>query len=71
MDNVTHLHEVTNQDLDPDKVLEMWKGEMDKVFILGIAKDGTEVIASSVADPQEMLWYLESAKHAIMREFYG
>lgn len=58
---------VTTLDCDPDRVLESAIGQLECVVIVGVAKDGSEYFASSVADGADTLWHLQRAIHKLMK----
>ena len=49
-------------DDEADKILKAALGNLDKVVIAGVDKDGKEYFASSMADGGDTIWYLERCK---------
>jgi hypothetical protein len=41
---------------------------LSEVFVLGLEQDGTEYFASSTGEAPKLLWLLEIARRAVMRE---
>jgi hypothetical protein len=60
---------VTKLDLPADRVLEqaLTKGVLERVVVIGVTKDGDEYFASSMADGADVVWYMERAKHKLMK----
>ena len=48
------------------QVLEEAKADFEKVVVIGVDKDGSLSIRSSVADGAEILWYLKVGEHTLM-----
>ena len=66
-DNVIYLHSKLVFKKDPVPTVCEVAGQMLKdVVILGEAEDGTVKMMTTQPDPAELLFYLESAKFAIM-----
>ena len=66
-DNVIYLHSKLVFKKDPVPTVCEVAGQMLKdVVILGEAEDGTVKMMTTQPDPAEILFYLESAKFAIM-----
>lgn len=57
---------ITRLDLDPDRVLDKAKGQLQGVVVLGFDQDGGFYAASSYADGGDLLWLLELCKHRLM-----
>jgi hypothetical protein len=66
MGEVVDLDVITTLDMDPDRILERAKGELETAIVIGFDKDGEEYFASSVADGAQALWILERAKKALL-----
>jgi hypothetical protein len=66
MGEVVDLDVVTTLDLDPDRILDRAKGQLETVIIIGVDEDGDEYFASSVADGGSALWMMERAKKALL-----
>lgn len=66
MGDVVDLNGVTSLDLDPDKVLEAAKGNIDHVIVIGYHKDGSEYFASSTSYVPDIVWLLERYKHFLL-----
>jgi len=62
MGEVMDLPVITRLDMNPDKVLEGAKGDLESVIVIGFDKDGDEYFASSIAAGPECLWLLERFK---------
>ena len=58
---------VTDQDYDPDVMLEVAKGRLKDVVIFGWDKDGEEYLCSNLSDGGAVLWLLERAKTKLMK----
>ena len=58
----------TSKDHDPDVMLQLAKGELDEVVIIGWDKDGELFFSSNVADGGTALWLIEKAKKALLGE---
>ena len=67
MGEVVDLPVITTLDVDPDRIIQKAIGQMRRVVIIGIDKDGDEYFASSVADGGTVLWDLERAKMRLLR----
>ena len=66
-DNVVYLHSKLVFKADPVPTVCELAGQMLKdVVIMGEAEDGTIKMMTTQPDPAEILFYLESAKFAIM-----
>ena len=65
-ENVVDFGGITKLDLNPDRVLEGAKGQLECVVILGYTNDGVEYFASSKADGGETLWLLERCKKQLL-----
>ena len=57
---------ITKLDLEPDFLLENFKGVFEGFIIAGFGKDGEEVLASSYADGGTALWLIERFKKRLM-----
>jgi hypothetical protein len=57
---------VTKLDLEPDVLLENYKGEFEGFVIAGFSKNGEEIFASSYADGGTALWLVERFKRRLM-----
>lgn len=66
MGDVVDLNVGTTLDLSAEKVLEEAKADFEKVVVIGVDKDGSLSIRSSVADGAEILWYLKVGEHTLM-----
>jgi len=58
---------ITTLSLDPDRLLQKAIGQLDRVIIIGIDKEGAEYFASSEADGGTAVWDLERAKLKLLR----
>lgn len=67
MGDVVDLGVVTTLPLDPDRILQKAVGQLDRVVLIGIDKDGGEYFASSDPDGGTVLWDIERAKLKLMR----
>ena len=65
-DNVVDFDGITKLDLDPDRVLEGAKGQLEAVIVIGYTSDGEEYFASSKADGGTTLWLLERCKKQLL-----
>jgi hypothetical protein len=54
-------------DFDPDRVLELAKGKLTRVSVIGVDKDGCEYAGFSSTDPGAILWDIERAKLNLLR----
>lgn len=66
MGEVIDLPVVTRLDMNPDKVLEGAKGELEQVIVIGYDKEGEEYFASSIAGGPECLWLMERFKASLL-----
>lgn len=66
MAKVIPLNNLTRLNINPERVLDAAKGEVDRVVILGWAADGEEYFASSIADGADVLWLLERLKKRLL-----
>ncbi len=61
-DNVTKLY-TRKSGFDPDSLLEMAKGEYEKLSVIGVNKTGSlEVRATTNMSRSELLWLIEEFK---------
>ena len=69
MGDVVSLDVKTTLDIPPEKVLRRAiETGMTEVVICGIAADGTEFFASSVANGADTHWHLQRAMHQLMKQ---
>lgn len=69
MADVVNLNVKTTLDLPPEHVLRRAiEAGMTEVVICGIAADGSEYFASSVANGADTLWHLRRAMHQLMKQ---
>ena len=69
MGDVVNLGVKTKLDLPPEKVLgRALEAGMTEVVICGIAADGSEYFASSVANGADTHWHLQRAMHHLMKQ---
>ena len=66
MSNVIDWPGITTLDLEPDKVLQGAKNQLDDVLVLGWDKDGLLWISGSKAKKADALWLLECAKQSLL-----
>ncbi len=66
MSKVIPFTGITKLDLDPDTVLQINKGQLEGVVIMGWDKNGKEYFASSYADGGTVLWLVERLKKALL-----
>ena len=59
---------ITTLDLDPDRILEGAKGQLESVVVIGFDHEGMEYFASSKADGGHSLWLLERFKLQLLRQ---
>jgi hypothetical protein len=57
---------ITRLDLDPDRILEKAKGQLQGVIVLGFDNEGAFYGATSYADGGNALWLLEVCKMRLM-----
>lgn len=67
MGEVVDLSVITTLPLDPDRLLEKAVGQLDRVLIIGMDKDGEEYFASSDPDGGTIIWDMERAKLKLLR----
>ena len=67
MGDVVDFDGFTTLPVDPDWLLQKAIGQMARVVIIGVDKDGKEFLASSVADCGTILWDVERARLAVLR----
>ena len=61
MSHVLDFTGITSLDIEPDRILEAAKGELESVVVVGYRKDGREYFASSIADSGTAAWLLSRA----------
>lgn len=67
MTDITYLHDVTDQDIPPERVLEAAKGICtDVAIVIGWGEGGDVHFASSAGDVATVLLALEKAKAMLM-----
>jgi len=66
MGNIIDFDGVTKLDIDPDKILEGAKGNLDCVVTIGWDKDDCLYIASSTSKIADILFLLEKAKFDLL-----
>lgn len=66
MGDLVIWHGVTKLDLPPDRLLDMAKGKLESVVLIGFDKDGELYFASSKADGGDVLWFMELAKKKLL-----
>lgn len=71
MGDVVDFNAITNQDLDPNKVLTAAIDQLDSVVLIGYDKNGNEYFASSIADGADVVWLLERLKFVLMQSVDG
>lgn len=67
MGEVVDFDGITTLSLDPDRLLQKAIGQLERVIIIGIDKEGAEYFASSEADGGCVVWDLERAKLKLLR----
>lgn len=67
MSNVVELDLITTLPQDPDRLLAKAIGQLARVLIIGVDKDGAEYFASSEADGGTCIWDMERAKLKLLR----
>jgi len=68
MGKLISIGTVTKLDLDPDRILEMAKGKLEGVVIIGFQKEDGKVFAgSSYADGGDVMWLLKACESKMMR----
>lgn len=69
MSDIIYLHEVTDGDIPPERVLEAAKERCTSVaIVVGWAEDEEVYFAMSTGDPMAVLYALESAKFMLMNQ---
>jgi len=67
MGSVTILPVVTRIDLPVDRIIDQAKAaNLRSIVVLGYAEDGTEYLASSIADGGTVLWLMERLKLVLL-----
>lgn len=74
-DNVVSFDELKGdpeafEQQDTDFMLELAKGNLQHVLILGMTKDGGEYVNSNFKNGSQILWLLEKTRHQLMVENY-
>ena len=64
---VVEFDGLTTLSLDPDRLLQEAMGQLQRVIIIGIDKEGEEYFASSEPDGGTAVWDLERAKLKLLR----
>lgn len=67
MAEIINLSVVSTLPLDPDRLLQKAIGELDRVIIIGVDKEGEEYFASSDPDGGTAIWDMERAKLKLLR----
>ena len=67
MGKIIPIGGITKLDLNPDVILEMAKGKLEGVVLVGFDKDGEVYAASSYADGGDVMWLLEACKTKMMQ----
>lgn len=68
VDNVTVLRVLTTQDIECERVLQAAiDAKLKYVLVIGEDDDGQLYFASSKSDGGDALWWMEKAKHALMK----
>jgi hypothetical protein len=67
MSNVVGFTGITKLPLNPDRLLEAAVGQLERVLIIGIDKEGAEYFASSEPDGGTAIWDMERAKLKLLR----
>ena len=63
MGKVVTFNGVTRLDIPAERVLNaVLEADLEKVVVIGYAKDGSEYFASSIADGGTVLWLMERLK---------
>jgi hypothetical protein len=57
---------ITTKDHDPDVMLQLARGELAEVVIIGWDHDGELFFSSNVADGGSVLWLIEKAKKMLL-----
>lgn len=66
--NVIDLPVITTLNLDPDRVLENLKGQLEGFVLMGYDKEGEEFFSSTYADGGEVLWLIERLKKQLLED---
>jgi len=66
MTNVVRFTGISYLPLDPDRLLEEAIGQLERVMIIGVDKEGNEYFASSEPDGGTCVWDMERAKHKLL-----
>jgi len=64
--NVVEFTGTTVGDIDPDKVIEASKGQLESVIILGVDKETGDYYFVSSTKKNETLWIVEKFKQYLM-----
>ncbi len=67
MSNVIPIGGYTRLDIDPDKVLDGAKENLETVLVLGDCEDGEFYCAASTSDKNKLLFMIELFKFKLMR----
>lgn len=69
MSDIIYLHELTDEDIPPERVLEAAKERCTSVaIVVGWAEDEEVYFAMSTGDTKDVLFALESAKFMLMNQ---
>lgn len=70
--NVVSFRVVTNSTSTPDVTLSEALKQLKEVLVIGTTIDGIPYISTSCTENKDVLWLLETAKHALMESiFFG
>lgn len=70
-DNILKFPKSSRLDVDPDVVLDMAKGELQQVLVIGTCHNGDDWIASHTGNPKDILFMLERFKFNLLSGAYG
>lgn len=65
-DNIVNFPGYTSLDIDPDRVLDGAKGELEQVMVLGYDQSGDLYVSSSTADVGILLRLVETFKFKLL-----
>lgn len=69
MSDIIYLHELTDEDIPPERVLEAAKERCtEAVIVIGWAEDEETYFAMSTGDAKAVLFALEEAKFMLMNQ---
>jgi hypothetical protein len=67
MTDIVRFPGITRLPTDPDVVLESAQGRLELAVVIGVTPEGNFYFESSEPDGGVVVWWLERAKHKLMK----